>query len=90
MRAIDVIVTIVLLVGPFGLANDTFGEASNGDRPVSGSNNIWHAHHDEADTVVVFVHGFTSDSRDAWFHAGDESEQGVYWLELIRRDPAFA
>jgi hypothetical protein len=53
--------------------------------PYPKQNNIWY-YYTNADTVLVFIHGVLSDSRDCWLHeASDRSEQ-MYWPELIRRD----
>jgi len=90
VHTVHAFVMAVLLVGCFGSLNDATAESSSDGRPAAGQNNVWYAHDDQADTVIVFVHGFTSDSRDAWFYEGDGSGEGTYWPELVGSDRHFA
>jgi hypothetical protein len=47
---------------------------------IAHSNNTWYRHKG-ADTVVVFVHGIFSNSRDCW-----TSENETYWPTLLESD----
>ena len=59
------------------------------DRPASNQNNVWY-HLTDSDTIFVFVHGFLSDSRDAWFYEDEnDPNKSRYWPRLIRDDPKF-
>jgi pimeloyl-ACP methyl ester carboxylesterase len=51
-------------------------------RPLPNQNNVWHVYN-ESETVFVFVHGILSDSRDAWYFAGDSGHAATYWPDLI-------
>lgn len=53
--------------------------------PESGKNNVWYTQN-ETDTVIVFVHGVLSDSRDAWMH---EDNPSISWPKLIEQDEIF-
>ena len=60
------------------------------NRPPPGVNNVWYGT-TESDTVIVFVHGIFSDSRDAWLYENDDDPAlNQYWPELIRTDPNFS
>ncbi|MGI9449931.1 MAG: hypothetical protein ACR2QH_04735 [Geminicoccaceae bacterium] len=89
MLNVHALVMAVLLVASFGSLNDASAELSNDGRPAAGQNNLWYAHDDGADTAIVFVHGFASDSRDAWSYEGGEPGQGAYWPALVQSDPKF-
>ena len=53
-----------------------------GDRPPPEKNNVWFEYN-ESDTVFIFVHGFLSDSRDAWYFSGDNNNPESYWPALV-------
>jgi pimeloyl-ACP methyl ester carboxylesterase len=55
------------------------------DLPPAGRNNFWYRSND-SDTVIVFVHGFLSDSRNSWLHRGQNS---VFWPDLVATDHRF-
>ncbi|PSL80029.1 hypothetical protein C7T35_34450 [Variovorax sp. WS11] len=44
---------------------------------------VWHRCRN-TDTVIVFIHGFNSNNREAWLSAN-----GTYWPELVRSDGMF-
>jgi len=52
--------------------------------PAPKQNNFWYSV-TESETVLIFVHGIFSDSRDCWLYEKDGVKQ--YWPELIRTDP---
>jgi pimeloyl-ACP methyl ester carboxylesterase len=55
--------------------------------PPVGTHNLWYCWTD-SDTAVVFVHGFTSDSRQAWYAETAGSDQpAAYWPRIVHRDP---
>ena len=55
--------------------------------PPVGTHNLWYCFTD-SDTAVVFVHGFTSDSRQAWYAEVPGSDQPTaYWPRIVRSDP---
>ncbi len=55
--------------------------------PQSGNNNVWYEKNG-SDTVLVFVHGFLSDSRQAWTYIDSKNRmKSAYWPELIKNDP---
>lgn len=66
--------------------------------PPAGTNNFWYTRPDER-SVVVFVHGIHSDSRDCWLlEEGDlggkstsilQAVHQVYWPRLIAEDDDF-
>ncbi len=57
-----------------------------GDPPPAGTHNLWYCFTD-SDTVVVFVHGFTSDSRQAWYTDPETpNEPGPYWPRIVHDD----
>lgn len=37
----------------------------------------------------MFVHGVLSDSNGSWYHAGQNHRQGVYWPDVLAKDPEF-
>lgn len=90
MRPVYASIMAVLLITSLGSLSDVLGQSSKNNRPGPGQNNVWYAADDRADTVIVFVHGLASDSRDAWFYEGDEPNQNAYWPELVRADPKLA
>jgi predicted ATPase/Tfp pilus assembly protein PilF len=51
-------------------------------------NNFWYVQND-ADTVIVFVHGIFSNSRTCWLWTSARPEDNVFWPDLIRNDPRF-
>jgi|GEM_PF-6544289 len=53
--------------------------------PPASTNNLWYRNTD-GDTVIVFVHGFLSDSRACWL----SEDSRTYWPQLISTDPQFA
>ena len=57
--------------------------------PEAGMNNRWFGYND-ADAVLVFVHGLLSDSRSTWlYEASEESSANRYWPDLIQSDRRF-
>jgi hypothetical protein len=58
--------------------------------PAPGVNNLWFL--DRAtQSVIVFVHGIFSDSRECWSDLDDkEPTKNRYWPALIESDPRFA
>jgi pimeloyl-ACP methyl ester carboxylesterase len=53
--------------------------------PDPGQNNLWFHENKSSDTVFVFVHGFNSDSRNAWAYTeGGRFLQ--YWPYLVWND----
>jgi pimeloyl-ACP methyl ester carboxylesterase len=54
--------------------------------PPIGTHNLWYCFTD-SDTAVVFVHGFTSDSRQAWSSEVPGSDQTTpYWPRIVHED----
>src|SRR5579862_1538435 len=53
--------------------------------PPPGENNLWYDRQ-EADTVIVFVHGIFSDSRNCWLYKAQDGTTAAYWPELVRTD----
>ncbi len=57
------------------------------DVPPVGTHNLWYCFTD-SDTAVVFVHGFTSDSRQAWYtEAAGTGRPHGYWPRIVHDDP---
>lgn len=57
--------------------------------PSKGENNTWFRPTDSP-TVVIFVHGFLSDSRSCWMSDPIARDKpGVYWPQLVAQDPTF-
>jgi hypothetical protein len=83
-----VIFTIVFLF--IELFNNTDKETKLvPNRPAAKKNNVWYDYNN-SDTVIVFVHGIFSDSRDAWFYKdNNDPSKNQYWPELIRTDEKF-
>lgn len=48
-------------------------------------NNSWYNHND-SETVIIFVHGFLSNSNDCWHYKTRFTRKSVYWPELILED----
>lgn len=70
------------------LAQDQFPH-----RPANNVNNVWYSHDEDGlvqdkDTVVVFVHGILSNSRDAWFYEGQKDTviDDAYWPDIVAKD----
>ena len=67
------------------------GAASSCDNvelPGEGSKTSWYCDTD-ADTVVVFVHGFNSNSRTAWLRSNAKTKRGYsFWPQLVLEDDA--
>lgn len=56
---------------------------SNFDLLDKGQNNTWY-HQNDNDTVIVFVHGILSDSRNCWYYEDKgNSENNRYWPQII-------
>ncbi len=54
--------------------------------PPVGTHNLWYCYTD-SDTAVVFVHGFTSDSRQAWYtEAAGSNQPPAYWPRIVHDD----
>lgn len=51
--------------------------------PAPDERNIWYRYTD-SNTVIVFIHGFLSNSRDAWLYQRDLAY--AYWPDLIAGD----
>ncbi|PYV76159.1 MAG: hypothetical protein DMG96_14990 [Acidobacteria bacterium] len=58
-------------------------------RPPVGENNLWYLDR-RTQSVIVFVHGVLSDSRDCWFYEDSETpSRNMYWPALIESDRRF-
>lgn len=57
-------------------------------RPAAGANNEWYERRGSG-PVIVFVHGVLSDSYGCWYRPGENGHPGVYWPDLLARDPEF-
>ena len=68
-----VLLTLMLLVAPVSSvrANQAY------------ENNTWYSVSD-SDTVIIFVHGIFSDSKECW-----TKSNGVFWPEIVKNDPRF-
>lgn len=78
----------LILLAAFTLP--TASGAADERRPTAGVNNVWYFVENRADTVIVFVHGLGSDSRDAWYFEGEGKAEDAYWPGLVEDDPAFS
>ncbi len=58
-------------------------------RPAPKRNNIWLKPLD-SDHTLVFVHGVLSDSQGCWYAEPSGRRPGVYWPDLIQKDPRFS
>lgn len=58
-------------------------------RPAPKRNNIW-LQERNPDAVLVFVHGVLSDSHGCWYREPSDQGPGVYWPDLVSKDPRFA
>jgi|GEM_PF-7048750 len=57
--------------------------------PKAGQNNLWYRPSD-GPTVMVFVHGFLSDSRSCWMSGPIGPKRStVFWPELVANDGTF-
>lgn len=57
--------------------------------PAPGANNFWYLNR-QTESVIVFVHGIFSDSRDCWLHLNRSNPpESSYWPALIESDPRF-
>jgi hypothetical protein len=59
----------------------------SGPRQIDGRpnrNNVWHTSRN-SDRVLVFVHGFTDDTRNCWFN----KEAGSYWPDRVASTEEF-
>ena len=64
--------------------------AATCDKPIlpsDGSKTLWYCDTD-AETVVVFVHGFDSNNRTAWLQQSTNSTRYSYWPQLSFEDDA--
>ena len=50
--------------------------------PAKEENNCWYANN-ASDTVIVFIHGIFSDSRDSWKYVSKDDQ---YWPEIVSYD----
>ena len=50
-------------------------------KPVTANNNTWHQYRSDANTTIIFIHGFLSDSDSCW-----RSKSGKFWPDIIRSD----
>jgi Tol biopolymer transport system component/pimeloyl-ACP methyl ester carboxylesterase len=67
----------------------TIQAASARQIPKANQNNLWYRPTD-GPTVIVFVHGFLSDSRSCWMSDPiGPRHQAVYWPELVATDVTF-
>lgn len=58
----------------------------SGPLPEPGLNNLWFQYND-SDSVIVFLHGIFSDSRNCWLHTDERNpDRSVYWPALVRSD----
>ncbi len=58
-------------------------------RPAPKRNNLWLKVVNQ-NPVLVFVHGVLSDSHGCWYHEPSDQRPGVYWPDLVQKDPRFA
>jgi pimeloyl-ACP methyl ester carboxylesterase len=58
------------------------------NRPAPSHNNLWYEDR-KSDQVIVFVHGVLSDSHGCWYRGPTDSQPGVYWPDLLRKDRRF-
>lgn len=57
--------------------------------PQPNQNNLWY-HYNDADAVLVFVHGVLSDSRGCWLYKDEVTkESACYWPDIIKSDARF-
>src|SRR6266540_6478863 len=57
--------------------------------PQPNQNNFWY-HYNDADAVLVFVHGVLSDSRGCWLYKDEATKESVcYWPDIIKSDDRF-
>lgn len=56
--------------------------------PRDQVNNFWYVKN-QSDSVVVFIHGIFSDSRNCWLFDDQGSGRRVFWPDLVRTDPRF-
>src|SRR5712664_49941 len=57
--------------------------------PASGTNNVWYEKNN-SDTVIIFVHGIFSDSKDCWSYLDSKNPlNSQYWPELVKNDARF-
>ena len=69
-------------------ATSSASSCTNVELPAEGSKTSWYCDTD-ADTVVVFVHGFNSNSRTAWLRADAKTKRGYsFWPQLVTEDDA--
>ena len=54
-------------------------------KSLSKENNSWYHFNSESGVVIVFVHGFFSNSKNCW-----QSKYEVYWPDLILSDSRFS
>src|SRR5258706_4267286 len=84
MRISGILLAIALLA-----ATHMVEAASVCQIPKAGQNNVWYRPTD-GPTVIVFVHGFLSDSRSCWMSGPvGPKRQTVYWPELVASDSTF-
>jgi hypothetical protein len=58
--------------------------------PLAGVNNYWYLDR-QTQSVIVFVHGIFSDSRDCWSHVDEKDpSKSRYWPALIESDSRLA
>jgi pimeloyl-ACP methyl ester carboxylesterase len=54
--------------------------------PPAGTHNLWYCY-TNSDTAIVFVHGFTSDSRQAWYSEREGSDlAAAFWPRIVHDD----
>jgi pimeloyl-ACP methyl ester carboxylesterase len=54
-----------------------------------GENNLWYEYND-SDTVIVFIHGFFSESSSTWRHKDKQNpDNDRFWPDLVRNDARF-
>jgi hypothetical protein len=58
-------------------------------RPAPKRNNRWYIDRN-GERVIVFVHGVLSDSHGCWYRKPVETRPGVYWPDLLSKDPTFS
>src|SRR4051794_20958838 len=55
--------------------------------PPPGTNNFWYSYNERSDTVIIFVHGIFSDSRDCWLNKS--MAPATYWPQIANDDKRF-
>jgi pimeloyl-ACP methyl ester carboxylesterase len=85
MRFAAVVVAVISVAWS---ASGAAASCDNVDLPDEGSKTSWYCDTD-ADTVIVFVHGFNSNNRTAWLRSDTKTKRGhSFWPQLVLEDDA--